>query len=905
MANPYEVDKQRVPLPPKGADVLTTACDYCVVGCGYKVIRWPVGLKEGGLKAGENGMGLDFPRPPGEGGWVSPNMHNIVSFNGKPHHVLIVPDWESTVVNIGGAHSIRGGAIAQKCYNPTTPTADRLKTPLLRVNGKLVPISWDAATDIAAQVGNHVISRHGENAWAMKMYSYQFVENTYALTKLAWRSVETVAFAFHDNPSNAPDTPGFRDVGLDNFAASYEDWGLAETLYIGGTDPFETKTIIFESWIMPAVSQGRQKLIFALPRKTTGVAFAEANGGLFLQLIPGSDTALHMAIARVILENGWEDAEWIAKYTSAYSGSTWEVDSGFGQGTRNTDWQWRTTWGGTLQPTNPGGFKGYKEWILKQEESKLDVAEKITGVPKEKIIKAAELMAKPRPDGTRPKTSIAIEKGLYWSNNYLNTASIASLGLLCGAGNRPGQMISRMGGHQRGGDAPGGEYPVNKSPEKMAGRRRQVLDLDRWLEGGNVRFAYVIGTTWIGSMTASHAFEETFRRLTRANPHQITSTDTAQVIETLKRRADSGGMVIVDQDIYLRNPIGTEFSDLVLPAATWGEVDFARANGERRWRLYPKFMDPPGEAKPDFWIVGQIATKMGFPGYDWNDSNQVFEELARFTRGSRQNVHPLVWLAKQKGMRAHELLRSYGTEGIQGPIFYGDGKLWGTKRLHDSTAKFLQTGPQGVTVQDKISYAFNTQSGKANFMLSPWKFFWADFYEWLKPKEEELWVINGRRNEVWQSGFDDVERRPFIQKRWPEPAMEIHPDDAKARGIETGDYVEAVNERVAVQQSGFQGVKLKDLSFTELMKNGHIKIVKSDPVQAVAIVTDAVRPGVAFMGNLDPRHQHMANALVPRVPDPISDNYRFKLGIAKIRKIGESPYKTNLEKMSLAPRTII
>lgn len=902
MANPYEVEKNRVPLPPKGADALTTACDYCVVACGYKVFRWPVGVKEGGSKASQNAMGIDFPRPPGVGGWVSPSMHNIVSHNGKPHHVLVVPDWESKVVNVGGAHSIRGGAIAQKCYNPTTPTADRLKTPLLRVNGKLVPISWDAATDIAAKVGKHVLSNYGENAYAVKMYSYQFVENTYALTKFAWRAIETVAFAFHDNPSNAPDTPGFRDVGIDNFAAAYEDWGNAETLVCSGTDPYETKTVIFESWIIPAVMSRGQKLIMILPRKTAGVAFAEANGGLWLDLIPGSDTALHMAIARVILENGWEDKEWIAKYTSATT-SQWEVDSGFGRGTRNTDWQWRTTWGGTFQPPKPG-FQGYKEWILAQEESKLDVAEKITGVSKAKIIKAAEMMAKPRPDGTRPKTSIGIEKGNYWSNNYLNTASIASLALICGTGNRPGQMISRFGGHQRGGDAAGGDYPSNKSPEKLGGRRRKPLDLDRWIEAGNVRYAYVVGTTWVGSMTGSHALADTFRRLTRGNPHQITSTDTAQAIDTLKRRVDSEGMVMVDQDIYLREPVGTEFADLILPAATWGEVDFTRANGERRWRVYSKFMDPPGDAKPDYWIVAQIAKKMGFTGWDtWNDSNDVFIELARFTRGTRQNIHPLVTLARKKGIRPHDFLRGYGTEGIQGPIIFSDGQLIGTKRLHDSTRTFPEGFPQGVTIPQVWLTGFVTQSGKANFMLSPWNQ-WSDFYDWLKPKGDEVWVVNGRINEVWQSGFDDKQRRPQIMERWPEVSIEIHPDDAKARGIETGDYVEASSDRVAVQTSGFFGVKGKDLTFTELLKNGHIKLT-SATVQAVAIVTDAVRPGVSFMHALDSRSRQMSNALVPRVTDPISDNYRFKLGIGKLRKVGESPYKNDYKKMSLAPRTII
>ena len=49
-----------VPLPPKDANVHTTACDYCVVGCGYKVYTWPVG-QEGGPKPEENALGAGFP----------------------------------------------------------------------------------------------------------------------------------------------------------------------------------------------------------------------------------------------------------------------------------------------------------------------------------------------------------------------------------------------------------------------------------------------------------------------------------------------------------------------------------------------------------------------------------------------------------------------------------------------------------------------------------------------------------------------------------------------------------------------------------------------------------------------------------------------------------------------------
>jgi len=879
-------DNSRTPLPPADADVLTTACDYCIVGCGYKVYRWPVG-SEGGMAASENAMGVDYPRDPGTGFWVGPNQHNVVSHNGSPHNVVIIPDAEAEAVNLFGDHSIRGGSLAKKCFNPDSATADRLKTPLMRINGELVPVSWDLALDTVAKVGQHVINTYGEHSWAMKMYSYQFFENTYALTKLALRHVETPAFAFHDNPSTAEDTPGFRDTGFDNFAASYEDWSLADTLVMSGTDPFETKTVIWNEWIMKGIRRG-MKVISIVPRKTTGVAWAEKTGGLHLWLIPGTDTILHLAISRYIIEQGWEDRAWIDRYTS----NKWESDSGFGQGTRNTPWQWRTTWGAF----QTRGFDDYKSWLLSVEEATLDNAERITGVDREGIIRAAELMAKPRIDGSRPKTSIGIEKGNYWSNNYLNTASIGALALICGTGNRPGQVISRFGGHQRGG-IKGGRYPLEKSPEKFAGRRRKPLDLDRWIESGNVRFAWAVGTTWLGSMTASQGLMRTFLGLTRGSEHQITSPETAA--EELIRRADAGDMVVVNQDIYLREPLGSTYADIIFPAATWGEDDFARANGERRIRLYSKFYDAPGEAKPDWWIAAQVGKRMGYPGFDWEDSNDVFEEAARFTRGSRKDYFPLVWKAKRDGIKGHDLLKTYGTTGIQGPVRYADGELVGTKRLHDSTLD-LDT-PQGPTIHSKILTAFKSQSGKANFMKSPWSHF-ADFYEYMTPREGELWITNGRIGEIWQSGFDDMLRRPQIMDRWPANFVEIHPDDAAERGIESGDLVVAESDRIPVQKSGFIADTPADASFSRLVDAGHIEFTTAR-VEAVAVVTPAMRKGVSFMFFLHTRNP--ANSLVARVPDPISNNYRYKLGVGQLRKIGESDYKHSFTQMSFAPRTIV
>lgn len=898
MATNYYIPDDHAPLPPTHAEVITTACDYCIVACGYKVYRWPVGSGNGGMAAADNAFGIDFPSFPLQA-WVAPTQHNVVIHQGMPHNVVIVPDKDTKVVNTFGDSSMRGGLLATKVYNPQTPTRDRLTSPMLRIAGTLQPVPWDFALDIAAEVGNYVREKHGDAAYGVKTFSYQYIENTYAITKYAMRHINTPNFTFHDTPSDVTSTPGFRDAGFDNFGPSYDDWGSADTLMVCGTDPYETKTVLFTQHMMPAIRRG-MKTVILNPRETAGIAFMKKHGGIHLDVLPGTDNLVLGAIIRVILENGWEDQDWIEEWVN----NSWESSSGFGQGTRNTPWQWRTTWG-KFQVKD---FADYKKWNLAQKEFEPSVAAEMSQVDVAKIYQAAEALAKPKADGSRVKASFAIEKGFYWSNNTANTNAISAIATICGAGGRPGQVVGRLGGHQRGGQK-GGSYPRNKSPEKLPGRRRRALDTDRWTYSGHTRFAHVIGTTWIQAMCGSQGLQKKFWELVTSNPHQVRSYDKQEIIDTLKKRADSGGMVVINQDIYLREPIGGHFADIVFPAATWGEEDFMRANGERRLRLYQKFYDAPGNAKPDWWIIAQLATRMGFDGFDWKNSNEVAEEASRFSRGSRKDFHMIKVAAHKEGKTLHQKMREFGTDGIQGPVFYNydTQELVGTKRLHDTTMsdaeldkKGLTDGPKGANTLKKQLTHFNSQTGKVNIQKHPWSLF-SDLHAWLTPKDDELWFNNGRINEIWQSGFDDIERRPYTTQRWPENWVEIHPDDAKKRGIESGDQVMMFSDRVPAFKDTLIGVDGKNFQFSELLERGHIELSKA-AVTAVAIVTPAVKKGVLYANMLDMRQP--SNSLTARVVDNISGNYNYKMGVARIRKLGESKYKSEFRSFSFAPRNI-
>ena len=110
------------------------------------------------------------------------------------------------------------------------------------------------------------------------------------------------------------------------------------------------------------------------------------------------------------------------------------------------------------------------------------------------------------------------------------------------------------------------------------------------------------------------------------------------------------------------------------------------------------------------------------------------------------------------------------------------------------------------------------------------------------------------------------------------------------------------SDRVAAHKNTILGVGGNDFQFSELMKNDHIELSKA-AVTAVAIVSPIVKKGVLYGNMLDMRQP--TNALQARVVDWISGNYNYKMGVARIKKMGESKYKKEFRSFSWVPRNIV
>ncbi len=96
----------------------------------------------------------------------------------------------------------------------------------------------------------------------------------------------------------------------------------------------------------------------------------------------------------------------------------------------------------------------------------------------------------------------------------------------------------------------------------------------------------------------------------------------------------------------------------------------------------------------------------------------------------------------------------------------------GSERLHDTELtpeKMAKEGrSKGANMVNKKMTHFNSQTGRVNIQKHPWSLY-SDYWEWMKPKDDELWHTNGRINEIWQSGFDKIQGQVFqSNKCWIE-----------------------------------------------------------------------------------------------------------------------------------------
>jgi arsenite oxidase large subunit len=747
----YKRHVDRLPIPPKDAKVQNVTCHFCIVGCGYHAYTWDVN-KQGGTAAGDNAFGADLSQQQSAEtvNWFAPSMHNIVKQNGKDVHIVIKPDHECEVNS--GLGSIRGARLGELSYSETTGTqAQRLTDPMVWRYGALYPTSWDDALTLVAEVTRRVVEEQGEDGLIVSAFDHGGAgggyENTWGTGKLYFESMKVKNIRIHNRPAYNSEVHATRDMGVGELNNCYEDAELADTIVAVGTNALETQTNYFlNHWIpnlrgtsldkkkqqMPDESHAAGRIIIVDPRRTVTVNACEMEAGkenvLHLAINSGTDLALFNALATYIAEKGWVDKDFIAASTS-----------------------------------------GYDE-MLAANKTSLEDAAKITGLSVEQIQQAASWIAEPK-DGKHRRTMFSYEKGLIWGNdNYRTNGALVNIALMTGNIGRPGGGCVRMGGHQEG-------Y-VRPSDAHVG---RPAAYVDQLLIQGKGGVHHVWACDHYKTTLNALEFKRVYKKRTDMVKDAMSSVaygDRDAQVEAIMGAIRQGGLFVVDVDI-VPTKIG-QAAHVLLPAATSGEMNLTSMNGERRMRLTERYMDPPGQSKPDCIIAAGIAQALEkswraagkndvadkFKGYDWKTEEDAFMDGYHKNAGGGEFV-------------TYDALRAMGNNGFQEPATaLKDGKIVGTKRLY-------------------ADGKFGGKDGKATFMSTQWRGLQAEGKQQEKEKFTFL-INNGRANQVWQSAYLD-QQNDFVMDRWPLPFIEMNPDDMAELKLKNGDLVEVFNDNGSTQ----------------------------------------------------------------------------------------------------------
>jgi arsenite oxidase large subunit len=748
------VYKDRVPLPPVSAQKTNMTCHFCIVGCGYHVYKWPENT-EGGRAPNQNALALDFRKQlPPLTQIMTPAMHNVIEDrDGRRYNVMVLPD-KACAVN-QGLSSVRGGQMATYMYSADGDAKARLKNPRLFTGDQWVDTTWDEGLQIYAGLAKRILDKDGPSGLVFNCFDHGGAgggfENTWGTGKLMFTALQTPMVRIHNRPAYNSECHATRDMGVGELNNAYEDAELADCIVGIGANQYETQTNYFLAHWLPnlqgATEAKRKKffpgeatpparVIFVDPRRTNTVAVAEQvakDRVLHLDIEPGTDIALFNGLLTHVIENGWIDKEFIAKYTTGFDA------------------------------------------VVQTNKLSLEECSKITGVPVAKLRQAAEWAYKPKADGKPPRTMHAYEKGIIWGNdNYLIQSSLVDLVLATHNVGRRGTGCVRMGGHQEGYTRP--PYPGNSK-----------IFIDEELMKGKGKMLTAWGCNNFQTTLNAQAYRAEIHRranIVKAAMTKARGATAAQMVDVIYEACGQGGLFVTTIDLY---PVMfAEASHLLLPAAHPGEMNLTSMNGERRIRLSEKFMDPPGTAKPDCLIAAEIANALKrmyekdgngqmaarFAGFDWKTEEDAFND--GFRRAGQSGAPPIDSQGGGTGnLATYDRLRAMGTNGVQLPIKeYTGGKLIGTEMLY-------------------MDGKFDTADGKAKFLPSPWPGLPKPVAD--QKAKYKFWINNGRINEVWQTGYHN-KYNSYVRGRYPMAIIEMNPQDAKGLGVQSGDIVELFND---------------------------------------------------------------------------------------------------------------
>lgn len=468
-------------------------------------------------------------------------------------------------------HPVNKGTLCVKGWNcfEFVQHPDRLKYPLIKVNGTFQQSSWDEALALIAENLLRVKENHGPDAVGILSSAKCTNEENFAMMKFARAVIGTNNIDHCARLCHSSTVGGLaRAFGSGAMTNSIDEIDNARVLFVIGSNTTEQHPMI-GMHMLDAVDKGAT-LIVADPRKTQIAKFAH----IHLSHKCGTDVALLNGLMHVIINEGLVDIHFVKRRTE--------------------------------------NFDDFERTVMNYTP---EAVERITGVSAADIRRVARIYA------TEKRSMLFYSMGITQHVTGIdNVRSCANLVMLTAHIGQPMTGLNPLRGQNnvQGACDMGALPDVYSGYQKVsdpAARRKFERAWGRSLplKPGKALTEMLCP----GSKAAIKAMY-----IMGENP-AISDPDTTHIIEAIK-----GLDFLVVQDIFMSDT--AELADVVLPAVSFAEKDGTFTNTERRVQKLQEVIPPMHSALPDWKIISELSKRMGYDmGY--RASHEIMEEIALLT----------------------------------------------------------------------------------------------------------------------------------------------------------------------------------------------------------------------------------------------------------------------------------
>jgi anaerobic selenocysteine-containing dehydrogenase len=617
-------------------------------------------------------------------------------------------------------------------------SSDRLRSPLIRKEGKLQSATWDQAMNVIVEKSKETINKHSASAIGFYTSGQLFLEEYYTLAVIGKAGLGTPHMDGNTRLCTATAGQALKETfGTDGQPASYTDIDTTEAILHVGHNVAEAQTVLWSRILDRRNGPRPPKLVVIDPRET--LTAKEADVHLAPRL--GTNVAVMNGLLNLIIESGQISQAFIDEHTV--------------------------------------GFEFLRDTVALWPPERV---EQISGVPKEKLRAAGDIL------GSTKSLVSSVLQGVYQTNQATAAAvQVNNLNLIRGLIGKRGCGVLQMNGQPTAqntresganGDLPGfrnWDNPAhiddlaqiwNVNPEVIPhwAPPTHAMQIFRYCEAGSIRMLWISAT----------------------NP-AVSLPDLPRIRRILQQQS----LFVIVQDAFMTET--TELADVILPAALWGEKTGCFTNADRTVHISHKAVEPPGDAKSDLDIFLEYARRMDFRDKDgnplikWSDAEGAFEAWKVCSRGRPCDY---------SGMSYEKLSQ---VSGIQWPCneeypdgcehLYVDGTFNTAADYCEDYGHDLRTGAMRTPEQ----YKANDPKGRA-FLHA------ADYEPPHESPDDDypFWLTTGRVVYHFHTRTKTA-RSKELNDAAPDVFVQLNESDAAALKVREGDFVRVESRRGAIE----------------------------------------------------------------------------------------------------------